>query len=611
MTGAFAALERSVRAALEVYSNVHRGSGHKSQASTHLYERARAVVLEHLGLPPRDWTLVFTNRRRGEALKAHLDPGDWQGISSAELGLALGVHALAVRRGRLPRAGGFEGGGGTARLVGPGWVVWTRGAGRFEPGTPGIVNVVAFARALQLVREHGADAFTPGPGDAEQASDILLRDGLEALSGVPLLAALRSSVIGRGLAVPTRVGARPFVDLDNGASTPALEEVWAAAHRTLRQTGETQAEIVRMAGSVVADFLGAPAEAYDVVFTSNTTEAVHLAAQSLAASGPGGTVLNTLLEHNSNDLPWRDLPGWSLVRLDVDDGGFLDLETLEAALDAPRETPIRLVAISGASNVLGSFNDLAAICAVAHARGAQVLVDGAQVIAHRACDLAAWGVDWLAFSGHKAYAPFGTGVLVARKGLLRTSADDRASGEENAAGIAATTKALVLLRRTGMDVLEAEERALTARLLSGLQEIPKLRLFGVTDPASPDFARKGGVVAFEVKGMVPFRTGRELADRRGVGVRVGCHCAHLLVKRLLRVPRWAEQLQRGMVTVIPSLSLPGLVRVSLGIENDAADVDAFLETLTDIAARRPLPKAKMKKMKKDFVDRAAARVYGT
>jgi selenocysteine lyase/cysteine desulfurase len=611
MIDAFTELERSVRAALEVYSNVHRGSGHKSLASTRLYETARDVVLEHLGLAAGKWKVIFANRRRCEALQARLETADWRCVSSAEIGLALGVHALAVRKGRLPRAGGFEGGGGTARLIGPDWEVWIRGEGRFEPGTPGIVNVVAFARALKLVRRHGNDAFTPGPGDAKPAVDILRRDGLEGLSGVELLAALRRSVIGRGLPVPTRSGDRPFVNLDNSASTPSLEEVWEAARLTLRQDKETQAAIVREAKSVVADFLGAPEEAYDILFTSNTTEAIHLAAESLAASGSGGVVLNTLLEHNSNDLPWRGRSGFPLLRLDVDDEGFLDPERLEAALREHGGKPVRLVALSGASNVLGSFNDLPALCAVAHEWGAQVLVDGAQLIAHRACDMASWGVDWLAFSAHKAYAPFGTGVLAARKGLLHPSEVARASGEENAAGIAALAKSLALLKRVGMDVVQEEERELTVRALRGLGEIPKMRLFGVTDPDSPRFADKGGVVAFEIAGMIPFRTGRELAERRGVGVRVGCHCAHLLVKRMTRIPGWAEQFQRGLVTLLPFVNLPGVVRVSLGLENDAADVDALRETLADIAARKPLPRADMKKAMKEFEDGVVGRVYAS
>lgn len=610
MLKAFLELEQSVRALLEVYSNVHRGSSQKSLATTHIYEKARAVVLECLGLPAGDWTVIFANRRRCEALKARIDAENYRVVSSGQIGLALGVYAVAVRKGKLPGAEAFEDGGGTARLTGPDWVVWTRGEGRFEPGTPSVANVVAFARALQLLKKYGKDAFSPSLGDNKTVSEILYCDAYENLSGYELLSALRRSVIGKGLPAPTRSGSTPYINLDNAASSSAFEETWETARRVLRQSKESQCDIVQDARRIIADFIGAPLDAYDVVFTSNTTESIHLAADSLFDSAKEGAILNTVLEHNSNDLPWRGRPGWSLLRLDVDDEGFIDINKLEAALSKQRARPIRLVSISGASNVLGSYNDISAVCATAHKWGAQVLVDGAQLAAHRVCEMAAWGADWLAFSAHKAYAPFGAGVLAARKGLLKISEEDRASGEENAAGIAAMAKSVLLLKRVGMDIIQTEERALTERALRGMRNIPNIRLFGVIDPDSLQFSNKGGVIAFDIKGMIPFRIGRELAERRGVGVRVGCHCAHLLVKRMLRVPRWAETLQRGMVTMIPFMNLPGVARVSFGVENDAADVDAFLETLAEIAARKPLPKADMKKAIKEFQDAAAARVYG-
>ena len=127
--------------------------------------------------------------------------------------------------------------------------------------------------------------------------------------------------------------------------------------------------------------------------------------------------------------------------------------------------------MSGASNVLGVFNDLAEIGRIVHRYGARLLVDAAQLVAHRKVAMESSGIDYLAFSAHKAYAPFGTGVLVARKGLLSFSPAEmeriRSSGEENVGGIAALGKALVLLQRIGLDVIQEEEQALTARALLG------------------------------------------------------------------------------------------------------------------------------------------------
>jgi selenocysteine lyase/cysteine desulfurase len=625
---AFAELERGVYAALETYSNVHRGSGHYSLATTHLYEQAREIVLEHLGLDKDKYAVIFCTPARLEALAAQVRPGSYRVVSSRDIGLPLGVRALVVERAALPGGAPVTPGGGTARLVAPGWVIWARTPDKFEPGTPAIANVIAFAVALRLLRQHGDDAFRGGPATAAPAetrsvADILHHDAFAHLSGHNLLDALRATLIGRGLQVPTAAGLRPFINLDNAASTPTFAPIWDAFRLALPQPAPVQREIIREVRAICAGFLGAPAADYDVLFTANTTEAINLVAESLrreSESGVEPVVVNTLLEHNSNELAWRNLPGVALIRLPIDDEGFVDPNALEALLsEYNREgrqgnKRIRLVAVSGASNVLATFNDLAEIGGIAHRYGALLLVDAAQLVAHRPTEMAAWEIDYLAFSAHKVYAPFGSGALVARKGLLHFDGAEteqiRASGEENAAGIAALGKALVLLGRIGMDVIQAEEQALTARALRGMAQISGITVFGVKDPDSPGFARKGGVIAFDVKGAISGRVAGELAARGGIGVRYGCHCAHLTVKRILHVPPWAEELQRVMLTVLPRLSLPGVVRASLGIENTEADVDALLRVLGDIA-RQPKANAArgLRPQMDDFVAAAARRVY--
>ncbi len=223
-----------------------------------------------------------------------------------------------------------------------------------------------------------------------------------------------------------------------------------------------------------------------------------------------------------------------------------------------------------------------------------------------------WGIDYLAFSAHKVYAPFGAGALLVRKGLLRFSPAEleliRSSGEENVGGIAALGKALALLQRIGLHVIQEEEQALTARALRGLAQIPGLTVHGVSDPDSPRFPQRGGVIAFSLKGMMPDRVARELADRRGISIRYGCHCAHLLVKRLLHVGPRLALFQGVMVTLFPQINLPGVARVSLGIENTAEDVDTLLQVLDSIA-RQPKGKGIPKRQMDDFVRAAAQRVY--
>jgi selenocysteine lyase/cysteine desulfurase len=344
--------------------------------------------------------------------------------------------------------------------------------------------------------------------------------------------------------------------------------------------------------------VGAPSAEYDVIFTGNTTDAINLVAEHLRSAAPADgeqVIVNTLLEHNSNELPWRTIPGASIVRLPMDADGVLETETLESVLRAYNERRehgakrVTLVAVTGASNVLGVFNDLEALSAVAHRYGARFLVDGAQLVAHRAVDVAGSGIDYLAFSAHKVYAPFGTGVLVARRSAFTPSPEKRelirASGEENVGGIAGLARAFVLLRRIGLDVVQDEEQALTARALRGLARVPGVKISGVSEPTATVFAKKGAVIPFDLKGTISHSVARALAVRGGIGVRSGCHCAHLTVKRMLGVPPWAEQLQRLILTVARRFELPGVVRVSLGLQNRDEDVDTLVRVLEQIARK--------------------------
>ena len=621
---AFEELERGVHAALETYSNVHRGSGHNSVVSTHLFEQARDIVLEYLGLSKSKYVVVFCSPRAAEALEAQLGPGSFRSASSHDVGLPLGVRALAVDRRALRKGVPFETGGGTARLVSAGWVVWAPAPDRFEAGTPAIVNVIAFAKALRLTQRFGSDAFTDATAETLTPADVVRHDALDEYTGRELLNQLRHTLIGRGVLVPTAGGDRPYVNLDNGASTPTFEPIWNAVRHTWRQPNDVQQAIVPEVESVVAEVLGAPLSEYDVIFTSNTTEAINLVAESLGKDSEKGAepvVINTLLEHNSNELPWRTVPNSLLIRLSIDADGLTDLSELEALLCEYNERGehgkqrVELVAVSGASNVLGVYNDLAEIGRTVHQYGARLLVDAAQLVAHREIAMESCGIDYLAFSAHKVYAPFGTGVLVARKGLLNFSPAEmeliRSSGEENVVGIAALGKALVLLQRIGLDVVQAAEQALTRQTLLGMAAVPGLKIYGIADPDSLAFARKGGVIPFAVRGVISHGVARQLAERGGIGVRAGCHCAHLTGKLMLGIPPWQQQLQGAIVTAFPRLELPGVVRVSLGIENSEEDVDTLVRVLGEIA-RQPKAGAARKDAEKQmdgFAEAAAQRVY--
>ena len=635
---AFAELERGVHAALETYSNVHRGSGHNSMVTTHLFEQAREIVLGYLDLNKRKFVVIFSTPERAADLIKQIKPGSYQMMSSQEIGLSLGVRALAVQRKALPGGTPFQTGGGTTKLISQNWVIWAGAPDKFEAGTPAIVNIIAFARALQLMKKYGNNIFRDSTPDKMTASEILYHDQLEKYSGQKLLDELRQTLIGRNIQVPTEKGDRPYIHLDNSASTPTFEPIWDAFRQTWHQPTQVKQEIIQEVKSICSGVLGAPLTAYDVIFTSNTTEAINLTAISLGRESEEGiepVVLSTFLEHSSNDLPWRMVPGCSLIRLSIDTEGFIDLDELDKVLCAYNqdnhygEKRIRLVALSGASNVLGVCNNIGEISKIVQKYGAYLLVDAAQLIAHRKIDMEACGIDYLAFSAHKVYAPFGCGVLVVRKGLLNFSAAEleliQSSGEENPGGIAALGKALLLLQRIGMTLIQKEEQTLTGRALNGLSQIAGLEMYGIKDPDSPRFPQKLGVIVFSLKNVLPDRVAKELAVRGGIGVRYGCHCAHILIKRILNVSPSLERFQRVMQTLLPKIRFPGLVRVSLGIENCEEDVDALIHAMNEIAGHtrssgnKPttfkengtgtLKKAQVQKQMNDFTRSSALRVY--
>jgi selenocysteine lyase/cysteine desulfurase len=619
----FELLEQGVYAALETYSNVHRGSGHYSVVTTHLYEKARGIILDYLKLDRKKYIVVFCTPERAAGLTLKLKPGSYHCISSVDLNLPLGVRALAVNRNALPEGAPLQSGGGTARLVSSEWVIWTDAPERFEAGTPPIINIIAFTRALMLAGKSNSDIFIKQVEEKLSAGDILFNDKLDNYTGTELLEKLKDTFIGRNISVPTAEGFRPYINLDNAATTPASLAVWNAVCQTWQQPKEINNEITGQVKTICAGILGASQENYEIIFTSNSTESINLAAENLQIEPGDGiepVIINTLLEHNSNDLPWRNLKGWSMIKLDVDDEGFMDLINLEKLLKEYNELHlhdkkrIRLMAVSGCSNVLGVFNDIDEISRIVHKYGAFLLVDAAQVVAHRKIDMGKSGIDYLAFSAHKVYAPFGTGVLAIRKELVNFSharlREICSSGEENVVGIAAMGKSLVLLQRIGMENIMAEEQKLTALALKGLSKIEGLTIYGIKDPESQSFGQKGGVILVNMKGIMASRMAKMLAERRGIGTRSGCHCAHILIKRLANVGPKLERFQKLMVTILPGIKLPGLLRISLGIENSEEDINELTDTLKKISIQpQAYNNKRLKQEINDFIKTIENKVF--
>jgi cysteine desulfurase/selenocysteine lyase len=348
----------------------------------------------------------------------------------------------------------------------------------------------------------------------------------------------------------------PLIYLDSGATSQKPVQVLdaersfyelhnGAAHRGAHLLSEEATEIYEGARAKVAAFLGAGTG--EIVFTKNATEAINLVAYTLRAS-PGDEILITEMEHHANLVPWQQLcerTGATLRWLSVTPDGRLDLDGLDTLLTERT----KLVAVTQQSNVTGAIPPVAEIARAAHDNGALVLVDAAQSVPHQPVDVAALGVDFLAFSGHKMLGPYGIGVLFGRADLLEAMPPFLTGGSmievvrmegstflpppqrfepgvpavAEAAGLAA---AIDYLSALGMENIAAHEESLTAHALDALREINGVRILG------PDTTKdRGGAVAFEVEGVHPHDVGQVL-DELGIAVRTGHHCAWPLHRAL-------------------------------------------------------------------------------
>jgi selenocysteine lyase/cysteine desulfurase len=599
---AFEELERSVYNALQTYSNVQRGSGQCSKASTSLFEKAREIVLEYLQLDKSQYVVIFCSPHRAEILKAELLSSSFQILSSQDIGLPIGLRIMVVKKSALPKGVPSQTGGGMIKLVSPNSLVLADVPERFEAGTPSIINAITFAKALQIMKILGTDIFKVNDRRPETttAKKILFQDNFLEYSGRKILVRLRKCFIDRDLSVPVLEGERQYTNLDNAASTPTLLPIWNAVCQTWKQSQRVQKNIIPEVKEICAKFFNASLNDYDLIFCSNTTEAINIAVQNLECNFVKDiepVILNTFLEHHSNELPWRYSSKISLIRLAADDEGFINLNRLEHILQQYNQKGlfgkkrILIVAVCGASNVLGSFNDIRTIARITHKYNAHILVDGAQLVAHRKISMSEDEIDYLAFSGHKMYAPFGSGALIIKKELLNFQSDKiakiKASGEENIIGIAAMGKAITLLQRIGMDVIKDAENTLTRHALQSLSKIPGVKIFGVQDPNSDRFRNKGGIIVFSMKNVPHNLVSKELAEIGGIGVRTGCFCAHLITKQVMRIHPLRSFAATVLLKLLPwelTEALPGLVRVSFGLGNDEFDVDHLIKTLQKIAA---------------------------
>ena len=384
------------------------------------------------------------------------------------------------------------------------------------------------------------------------------------------------------------VNGRTITYLDSGASSlqpraviDAMSQYYglrhANVHRGVYQTANEATEAYEGSRNAVARFINAPGGENEVVFTKNTTESLNLVAKSWGAANltSGDVVLLSEMEHHANIVPWfqlRESTGIEVRFIPVGDDFRLDLSNLDELL-----TGVKLLSVTGMSNVLGTKPPVKDLARAAHDVGALIAIDGAQMVAHGPTDVDELDVDFVAFSGHKMLGPTGIGVLWTRERVLDTMppflggggmiADVRVDGYTPAKGVArfeagtppiaeavGLHAAVRYLEGLGMDHVAAHERFLTEDALTRLELTfdSRVRVIG-----PPDTTDRGGVISLDVEGVHPHDVAQVL-DQFGVCVRPGHHCAKPLMRRF---------------------ELAATARASFGPYSLTKDTDVLLEAL--------------------------------
>ncbi len=431
---------------------------------------------------------------------------------------------------------------------------------------------------------------------------------------VPTAAAVQSvcaplPVLGRDVTVPLVTGGEvTYAALDYAASAPALQRVWddvaayapyyGSVHRGAGYLSQLSTDLFENARRTVAEFLDCRT-GDQVVFTRSTTDSLNL----LAAALPDGCEVFVFeTEHHASLLPWRDA---RVTYLDAPDSPRRAVETLEHALAGRDPHGPALVCVTGASNVTGELWPVRELAAAAHAHGARIVLDAAQLAPHHPVSVRELDVDWVAFSGHKLYAPFGSGVLAGRSDWLREaepylagggasrrvgrradggvdvewhdSAARHEAGSPNVIGAYAVASACKALTEAGFDTLIAREEQLIRTVREGLADVPEVRflsLFG-------DDAPRVGVLSFVVEGWNSSHFAAALSAEYGIGVRDGLFCAHPLVRTLLGSDPQSQG-ECGAPEAAPGEKSLNAIRVSFGAGTPDEHVERFVRAVREL-----------------------------
>lgn len=408
------------------------------------------------------------------------------------------------------------------------------------------------------------------------------------------------NVDGKGRLIP--------INFDNAATTPPFKRVM----KMILETSEYYGSIARGDGKksqycsdlyensrkYILEYFNAPEDIYTAIFVGNTTDGLNKLSNILIEN-KDDIVITTRMEHHSNDLPWRNK--CNLKHVEVDKDGRLIVEEIEMLLEKYQER-VKYVTVTGASNVTGYVNDIRRIARAAHKYGAKIIVDGAQLIPHKKISMIQEdineNIDFLVFSGHKVYAPFGSGIIIGLRevfnekepaskggGTVQVVFDDRQlwldtperneAGTPNLFGAIAIAESLRGMDKIGFKTIESNEKELLSYLIKELKQFEKVALYGDNENINDRL----GILVFNITGMTYEEVGEALSNTRGIGVRQGGFCAHPYTRRVLGIADC--DLQRYMSEV----GTPGLVRVSLGAYNSKKEVNIFLDTIEYICRR--------------------------
>lgn len=438
-------------------------------------------------------------------------------------------------------------------------------------------------------------------------SDILPNQKSVTLEELPAL------LLGAGTKVPTLHGPKTYINFDNAASTPTFSHIaesvtsflrwYSNVHRGTGFKSQLSSWAFERSRDLVAEFVGADLNKQVVIFTKNSTEALNKMANRLPFEDDD-VVLTTLMEHHSNELPWRRVA--RVEHIALNDDGTLSSEDYVAKLKR-YGSRVKLVAITGASNVTGYINDLDFFAREAHKAGAKILVDAAQLAPHRPVNMKAnddeHKIDYLVFSAHKIYAPFGVGVLIGERETFERGDPEEVGGgvvdivtledaywtdlpeKEEAGtpdiiGVVALGKVIRMFQSIGWEKIIRHESELTAYALERLKKIPGVSLYGDTDPKNAD--KRLGVISLNVDKVPHALVAAILSYEGAIGVRSGCFCAHLYVKSLLRVSETASRELERQILHRDRSQIPGTIRMSFGLYNTRDEIDRFLEMIVKI-----------------------------